>query len=517
MRNFLLAFVAMALIFTACKKEVPQTPVADTVELEFVIDQTDFGGLKSTDAVPKCQDLAWSYVTFKIDDGTVVTEYTSEVIHMPNGDQLTQVVKLPSTGSYTLTEFLVYNDVLPIGPGVEDILIRAAPADGSTYWDLMINKLDLPIVVEDFKKKQILIDVLCFEDLYYEGFGFFWFEMNDVKIERQCFFGDVCTGKISDFSSGDPANLSWYEQQSQGLQMDMPAIMKMEVYKEGALIRTFDNEGDFAWNETTQEFEGFMGEGACLEVYWANDLDVTENFEFKIYVWLPYGSGFAWKLIDTYPFQDENCPDPGDDGVVDITVGNCNIDGADYVYPAYMDIPDYATTFTMRLGAFGPSPQGTYIDAKFTGIPAGFDISDGNWGSWCGDKDHTIYTGTDYTTRFINSIEPLPVGFTQLNVSKLNMLNWLFNYLPLYFEGINLTNLKDFSGSGFSDGDWSIIQNAIWNITDDKTFGGKAGIMSAAAVPTFNPMPGQYAAVLMEVEVATGEKEVQLLFVMIDP
>ena len=390
MKKFLVAFVAMTVIFTACKKEIPETPVAGTVELEFVIDQTNFGGLKSTDIdVPECQDLAWSYVTFKIFDGTTTTEYTSEVIHMPNGDQLTQVVKLPSAETYTLTEFLVWNDVLPIGPDpLVDILIRAAPADGSEYWDLMVNKLDLPVVVEDFKKKQIIIDVLCFEDLYYENFGFFWFEMNDVKIERQCFFGDICVDDLTPYAG------SLYAQQSQGLQMDMPAIMKIEVYKSvgevppvwGSPIKTFTND---EW--------ATPGEGACMEVYWANDLDLTEDFKFELYIWLPDGSGiFDWVPVDTpWEFQDEDCPEAGNDGVVDYVLGTCQIDEVDFIlsWPSFNTVTDIDgnTYNTIEIGTQ------TWIaeNLKVTHYPNGDAIphitSNTDWGNLAKDNVSDAY------------------------------------------------------------------------------------------------------------------------------
>ena len=525
MRKILLAFVAMTVIFTACKKEVPQAPVADTVEVEFVIDQTDFGGLKSTDNVPLCNDLPWSYVKFIIHEETTNTDtpYTSEIIHMMGGDEdgLTQVVKLPVKDPvsgvayvYTLTSFLVYSDVLPIGP-VGDVIVRAAPAEPtagnpSEYWDLMTHKLDLPIVVEGFKKKQIIIDVLCFEDVYYEAFGFFWFEMNDVRIEKQCFFGDVCTGKLADFEG------SLYASQSQGVQMDMPAIMKVEVLKEDTLTGLFKIIKEFT-NDTWQT----PGEGDCMEVYWANDLSLEENFQFNLYVWLPFGNTFKWKLIDDsqMAFTDDGVGlKIGDDGVIDFTVGNCNIYGADYVYPAFMDIPDYSVTFDMTLqNAAPPRPHGAYVEALFYGIPAGFDISDGTYGGWCGDKAHTITAGITYKTRFINSILPLPTGFDRILQPELNKLNWLFNHLEDYFPGINLADFADYSGSGYSSTDWSIIQDAVWNITNTYGATGKAKTLSDAAISTFKPIPGDYAAILMESEKLDGSKNVQVLFIMIDP
>ena len=68
--SFLWTVILIALagiILSGCKKDQPSTPPGDaTIELEFVIEQTDFGNLKSTlDEVPQCNDQ-WSldYVVF---------------------------------------------------------------------------------------------------------------------------------------------------------------------------------------------------------------------------------------------------------------------------------------------------------------------------------------------------------------------------------------------------------------------------------------------------------------------
>jgi hypothetical protein len=377
----------------------------------------------------------------------------------------------------------------------------------------MVHPLDVDVEVFEFSKRQVVVDVLCFEDLYWEVFGFNWFEMNDVKIERQCFFGDVCTGKLDDFYG------SWYEDQSLGVQMDMPAIMKIEVYKGTTLIRTFSNEGDFGWNPDTQEFDGWRGEGACLEVYWANDLDVEEEFEFKLYVWLPVGQDFDWVLIDdgiTNPdflFLDENCPDPGDDGVVDFTVGACNIEGADYVYPAWMNLP--TGPITMKVGSqYGPGPLGTYFDVSLSNVPAGYDIYDGTFGIWCGDKVASIYLGSTHTVDVISSLGPIPGDLT-ITKEELAKINWLFNHLPDYFPGITLADMATwYTGH---ETDWEMIQNAIWALKGEipvPTGISPVTTMYNDAQPwdDYQVLPGQWAAVLF-----WDNPQVQVLFVMVDP
>ena len=108
--------------------------------LEFVIEQSDFDNLKSTqEDVPQC-DEQWSmdYVVFDF----AGNEYWSPIFTV-DGEILTQAVKVnvPQSGSatYDLTKFLVYHDVQGNGPSSDDLLLRAAPEPNSTYHHLMVN------------------------------------------------------------------------------------------------------------------------------------------------------------------------------------------------------------------------------------------------------------------------------------------------------------------------------------------------------------------------------------------
>ena len=493
MRKLISLVLIVFTVVTACQKNTTSPTPSSDVGLQFTIEQTDFSGLKSTQDVPVCSDLPMDYVKFTL--GGV--DYTSPVISM-NGLYKTKVVKL-DPGDYSLTGFLVYSDVLPIGEGPEDVLIKAAPSPNSEYWDLMKNPLDINVSVDEFKKKEVTVDVLCYDSLFYDEFGFTWFNANENVIHQLPFFGDVCTSKLDDFIGSD------YENQENGLQMDMPAIFKVEVYQDGNLIRDFSND----------DSEHNWGEGDPLVVYWPDDLDVTEHYTFKLYTLLPVGGGFDFVLTDTFEFDDVSDLITGDDGVVDFEVGNCNIDESDYVYPAWINLPLPSDNFTMTVTSpYGPSSQGTYIQANFSGIDDGYDVYDGVWGAWCADEFNYIYLDTPYTAHFINSLQPLPPDFTKLSEDQVHELNWLFNHLPSYFSGINLSDLTDYSGDGYDATSWSIIQDAIWNITDGQSNGGLAHTMSSdASLHTdYQPIPGEYAAVFMVVA-----DNVQMLFILIDP
>jgi hypothetical protein len=207
-------------------------------------------------------------------------------------------------------------------------IVRAAPLPTTEFHHLMENPLDLTIEVEGFIKKQLIIDVLCYEDLYFAAFGFTWFELNEVQIERQCFFGDICVDDLSVYEG------SAYDEDPLNVQMDMPAIMKIDVYKMGAsdweLMNEFENMGAFSWSDEENTYVGFNGQGACMEIFWANDLDKTEDFKFELFVWLPDVSGvFNWVYITEFIFQDDACLDHGGDGVVDFVLGDCGYEDPD--------------------------------------------------------------------------------------------------------------------------------------------------------------------------------------------
>ena len=291
-------------------QEIPEAGV------QFIIQEADID-FKNTDETPKCEDLSMDYAVFDFADET----YISPII-FADGKYLTNTVKLDFGGFYSLTSFSVYHDYLPIGKGPEDVLIKTSPADGSPYADLMENPLIIDIEVETSKKKEVDVEVLCYDSLFEKELGMGSFEIKKVTIERQCFFGDVClTDDLRDAFIG-----SDYEMQENGLQMDMPAIMKIMVYKDGELVNTFSNKE-------------YFGEGKCLEVFWENNEDKEESFTFELYVYYPNSAGeMDLVLIDTFDFKDaqgvnSNVPNyKSDDGVVDFVIGNCTLSAADYSY-----------------------------------------------------------------------------------------------------------------------------------------------------------------------------------------
>lgn len=480
MKKLLLFSIAAMLVFvTSCNKDKENQQNLSEAEFEFKIEQTD-NGFKSD--IPECNDLNMDYVKFAINGET----YKS-LIYYVNNEYLTQVVKLP-VGDYVLTSFLVYNDNGTPGNEDDDILIKASPEPNSMYWDLMTNRLDLAFTVDPFYKKQITIDVLCFEDLFYEEFGFTWFNFNDIKIERQCFFGDICTGKLSDFEG------SLYEQQPESLQMDMPAIFEIRMYRndETNPFRVFSNEE-------------FLGVGQCLEVYWPNEMNVEEEFRFELWILLPSGPGFEYRHIHDWTFTDDDSPATGYDGVTDFIIGSCNLQGADYEFPFWMDLP--VDEFNLTVGTTGsPGTMGTYYDITLSGIGEGYDIGNQTYGIWCGDKDQTITSGQTYTMEALNSLSNVLPGNLTLTREQIDYMNFFFNELPQLVPGFDYNDMSPY---------WQDIQNTIWAIAGDITPTGQAAVWYAHVMDHgsgYEVPPGGWAGILF-----WDNPHVQLIFIVVDP
>lgn len=496
MRKLLFLFTAVALIFASCSKDNQKTVVQPTPDestsIEFKIEPTGFD-LKSEN-VPECSDLSMDYVKFVLRDATGAEVEYKTLIYTVNEEYLTQVLKL-DPGTYFVTSFLVFNDNGTPGDESDDIIIRAAPEIGSEYWDLMEFQLDLEFTVDAFFKKQIEIDVLCFEELFFQEFGFTWFNFHDVKIEYQCFFGDICTGKLDDFRGG------LYDQQPEGVQMDMPAIFDIKVYKtifgndlaEMELLRTFSNRD-------------WLGVGQCLEVYWPNRLEEEEEFTFELWVYLPTGEGFEYRHIHTWTFWDENCPDPGQDGVVEFVLGNCQYEDSDLILPYWMDLPPGEFNMFTHEPAL-PGSLGTFMDVTLSGIPPGYDIKNQMYGVWCGDFFAPINVNTNYLVTAYSSLAPMtwPVDLT-LNQTKLDRLNFFFNKLPELIPGFEYDNTM---------AHWGVIQNTIWAITDGIQVSGDALAFYNYVIansPGYEIPPGGWAAILF-----WQRPEVQLVFIVVDP
>lgn len=183
------SLVALVLViaFSSCEKQ----PTGDALqEVSFNINNVT-NLLKKAVApddkeVPTCLDSLPSYVVATIMDSEgMIADYELNVLGGLNDGTETQVIKLMA-GTYSLEAFSVYAQ--------GGTMIWAAPMTGSYYaelWNLKGVAFDFDVTA--FTKTSVDVDVLCWEEYFYEEFGFDWFDFQEVKIKTICFFGDICT------------------------------------------------------------------------------------------------------------------------------------------------------------------------------------------------------------------------------------------------------------------------------------------------------------------------------------
>ena len=487
-----LVFLSLFIITTinGCKKDIT-TPTEK--EVSFNINSvSENGGFKSTSVT--CVDLPASYVKYKL--GT--DDFKSLPVFYVNGTPWTSSIKLNS-GTYELNEFLVYNDNNTPNDLNDDILVSATPHTGSEYATFCVNgTLSKSFGVSTDLKNEIKIDVVCFIPENYTNFGFAYFQMNELTVRQTWFFGDFCIKEKADYSG------SLYSQQTNwgsgtGF-IDAPAIIKVEVWKNGTLQNTYSNT--------------FQGEK--LSVTYGDYKTKTDNFEFKLFILVKQGNSFVYNYFKSYTFSDISNIPTGSDGITDFVLGNCYdpTNPPDLILAPWMNLP---TTATYKITGWNPATLGGYVDAQLTNItPNGsYDLNNGSYPSNCADHQTVIYVGTPYNMDVYSSLyqDKLPV-FAQ--GTKWNKINWLYNHLDWY--------------PGYQ---WNDIQGFIW-LYDSNPWNGQAYAGMPALTPmstqmkadadvyggTYSPLPGGWAAIIFVPAGTTHNATsatVQTMIVRIDP
>ena len=293
MKNILIFIFAVSL-FASCKKE----EVAEVSTQEVVFNGIDTGsGQKSSDADP-CENAFADYAKVVIDNNI----YRPAVFYI-GGVAFTQAIKLVP-GEYTIEEFILYNDNGTPANRDDDFIVKASPLSGSTYANFVNSPLAFTFDVEAFKKAEIPVEVLCFDEKEYELFGFNWFAMTEITVKEQVFFGDICIDDITGYEN------SIYAGQANGIQLDMPAIFKLDVYRNAAFVISYSNE---AW----------LGEGEPLKVQYPDHDNAADVFDFELSILVKDGNDFVYKHYHSWTFNDDQMIDAGDDGVVDFVLGDC--------------------------------------------------------------------------------------------------------------------------------------------------------------------------------------------------
>ena len=478
---FLVAMIALTV--ASCKKD--DTTIVDPSaehEVNFSSTQMPKGNTKASAA-----ELDVQYANILING----TNYTPQVYYL-DGVAYTQGLKLP-VGDYSVTQFLLMNDNNTPNDLTDDVIVSAAPESGSQYASFVGFPLDIQFHVEAFKKNEIPVEVLQFSAQEFDAFGFDWFTMIQTTVREQVFFGDLSLKHPAEYVG------SLYEQQENGLQVDMPAIFKIRVYKNDVFLAEYDNES-------------FLGEGDVLHVAYPDSDNETDNFRFDLHIYVRMGSSFGYKYFHSWNFIDDEMIDNGGDGVVDFVLGNAISTTPDLLLAPYMNLPA-TTTYTIT-GSYAPGAEGGYVDATLTNVGTGYDYQGGTYASWCADEETSINVNVSYDMDVYSSLYPDILPAFADNADNWARVNWIFN---------NLDNYPGYT--------WGELQGAIWTITNNWNGQAAGGVPDADAVvaqmvsdsqshTNFTPLPGGWAAVIFVpqgTDPNSNDPQLQTMFVQVDP
>ena len=455
--------------FYGCKKD--NQPTTNIIkDVSFLLNPVTGGNgwLKSTNVT--CTDLPIHYIKYKLGSDNFKVLSVFYINNIP----FTTSTKLP-VGSYILNEFLAYNNNNTPNDSTDDILVSATPHLGSEYASYASNgALAKTFEVTTDNKNDIKIDVVCFVPENFNNFGFAYFQIYELKVRQMWFFGDFCIKDKASYAG------SLYSQQTNwgnGIgYADVPAIMKVEVYKNGTLQNTFTNSA----------------QGEKLSVTYGDYKNYTDAFEVKLYILVKQGNSFVYNYFKSWFFNDISNIPSGTDGVTDFVLGDCydSTNPPDLILAPWMNLP---STATYTITAWNPSNLGGYVDATITNvIPNGsYDFNNGIYASNCADHQVTINVGQSYNMDVYSSLyqDKLPI-FAQS--TKWNKINWLYNHLDWY-PGYHWYDIQGFI--------W-LYDNPIWNGQPESGMPALTAMsqqMKADADnygSTYMPLPGGWAAII---------------------
>ena len=192
MKNVILLFLITAVMFS-CKKKETTTP-ADIQQGEIAFNVTTILPDASREweyDVPECNpDAIATQAKFKITDleGPAGGFWIVDVFYT-NDSLYSKAIKVDLSQydgchTFTVEEFYLLDQ--------NGDTMKAMPMVGSDFYEFVSNPDPLTFEVCAFKKTQVYVDVLCFEEHLYELFGFFWFNITEITVREMCFFGNVC-------------------------------------------------------------------------------------------------------------------------------------------------------------------------------------------------------------------------------------------------------------------------------------------------------------------------------------
>ena len=359
------------LLLTNCKKEEKQDQ-SQQGELVFApIEITPDKGVWDWECDP---ELSVVYALVII-DGVEHYPYTFVL----DGKLYTQAIKLDA-GAHVLEYFALMDDMGTPETKIDDEIVKATPMDDSEYARFVEYTLHKPITIVAFQKFELKIDVLCYIKSVYEYFGFFWFEVTEITIREQCFFGDFCLPNLTDYEG------SYYE--LNGLLIDEVAIFKIMAFRNGDPIGEFENT-------YMEEDELIFYEPMCIK--YADYDNAEDHFEFELWIYVKVAEDFEYVLFHTWEFMDAEKIENGGDGVVEFVLGDCVYSETDFLFPPYIN--QYFTGIS------------TWIEDIYLGdttfLPTGQILIENQTSEWYDEATDWRVTGSTFWT--INwLIEPDP-------------------------------------------------------------------------------------------------------------
>ena len=236
-----------------------------------------------------------------------------------DGKLYTQAIKLDA-GEHVIEYFALMDDMGTPEAKFDDEIVKATPMDESEFAQYVEYTLPKPITIVAFQKFELRIDVLCYIKSVYEYFGFFWFEVVEITIREQCFFGDFCMPNLTDYEG------SLYA--LNGLLVDEVAIFMIKGFRDeepiGEYYNTYEEEEEFLFKEPF-----------CFQYA---DYDNAENhFKFELWIYVKVGNDFEYMWFHDWEFTDDEKIENGGDGVVEFVLGDCVYSPTDLLLPPYIN------------------------------------------------------------------------------------------------------------------------------------------------------------------------------------
>ena len=248
-----------------------------------------------------CPLLTPDYARIIIDDIRYNIPVTSDKENF-----LTESFRL-STGNHQVSLILLLDDNETPEHTADDKVVLAVPVKGSEFGTYVSRPTNFEFILDAGQTSSVEAEVICYQELFKKSYGI-TFEITEIVIREQFFFGDICVTDMDAYAG------SAYEDQQNGIKVDMPAIFYISVSSNGQPVpgSPFSNQD-------------WLGEGNPLCVQYPDNLnDNGEVFTFELFILVPdEEEGFQYRHYYTWTITDAEMISSGTDGIVDFVLGNC--------------------------------------------------------------------------------------------------------------------------------------------------------------------------------------------------